>query len=67
MLKDPVCGKRLNHNKAHILIEYNGVQYALCCPKCQSEFEHSPQTYAKPELGEKVKKIAHPPHRRPQS
>lgn len=59
MLKDPVCGKRLNHNKAHILIEYNGVQYALCCPKCQSEYEHSPQTYAKPELGEKVKKIAH--------
>ena len=56
MLKDPVCGKRMNRNKAHITIEYKGVAYFLCCPQCQSEFERKPQAYAQPELGQKVKK-----------
>ena len=56
MLKDPVCGKRMNRNKAHIVIEYEGVNYFLCCPQCQSEFERTPQAYAQPELGQKVKK-----------
>ena len=56
MLKDPVCGKRMNRSKAHIVIEYEGVAYFLCCPQCQSEFERKPQVYAQPELGQKVKK-----------
>ncbi|MBF8286132.1 MAG: YHS domain, partial [Anaerolineales bacterium] len=25
MFKDPVCGKRINRGKAHIVIEYKGV------------------------------------------
>lgn len=56
MLKDPVCGKRMNRNKAHIAIEYKGVIYYLCCPRCQAEFESMPPVYAQPELGVKVKK-----------
>ena len=55
MLKDPVCGKRMNHGKAHIVIEYEGVAYYICCPKCQAEFERSPQRYARPEWGRKIK------------
>ena len=63
MISDPVCGKRLNRGKAHIVIAYEGVDYFLCCPRCQAEFERSPQAYAKPELGEKAKKIGRQPHR----
>lgn len=66
MHRDPVCEKRINRGKAHAVIEYEGVAYFLCCPRCQAEFERAPATYARPELGEKVKKAARQPYRRPQ-
>jgi YHS domain-containing protein len=44
---DPVCGKRLNRNKAHIEIEYRGQQFLLCCPRCQAEFELNPAKYVR--------------------
>ncbi|NIN34176.1 MAG: TRASH domain-containing protein, partial [Gammaproteobacteria bacterium] len=47
-----------------ITIEHERVIYYLCCPLCQTEFERAPATYAKPELGEKVKKRVRRPHRR---
>lgn len=62
MLKDPVCGKHINRNKAHIAIEYEHVAYFLCCPQCQAEFEHTPEKYARPEQGEKVKHPNHQPY-----
>jgi YHS domain-containing protein len=37
--RDPVCGQRVNRNKAHIVLEYKGREYPLCCPVCQSEVE----------------------------
>jgi YHS domain-containing protein len=45
VIKDPVCGKRINRNKAHITIEYEQEKYYLCCPLCQSEFEKDPRKY----------------------
>lgn len=42
---DPVCGKRINANKAHIKIVYEGKIYYLCCPVCQREFEQNPEKY----------------------
>lgn len=45
--KDPVCGRRVNRNKAHILIEYQGEAFPLCCPVCQSEFEKHPEKYVR--------------------
>lgn len=63
MLKDPVCGKRMNRGKAHIIIEYEGVAYSLCCAKCQAEFESAPKRYAQPELGARVKNKKRLPHR----
>ncbi len=45
IFRDPVCGKKVNKNKAHIIITYQGREYALCCPKCQSEFEKAPEKY----------------------
>jgi len=43
--RDPVCGQRVNRNKAHIIIMYKNREYPLCCPKCQSEFEKTPEKY----------------------
>jgi YHS domain-containing protein len=63
LFKDPVCGKRIQRGKAHIVIEYEGVNYFLCCPRCQMEFEHNMKLYARPELGEKAKKLTQVPHR----
>ncbi len=45
IVKDPVCGRKMSKNKAFIIIQYQGEQYYLCCPKCQSEFEKTPQKF----------------------
>lgn len=55
MVKDPVCGKRINRGRAHAVVEYQHVAYFLCCPLCQAQFESAPQVYAKPGLGKKTK------------
>ena len=56
VITDPVCGKRINRGKAHIVIEHEGVAYALCCPLCQAEFERAPEAYARPAMGGKVRR-----------
>jgi len=47
MDRDPVCGKKMNRNKAHISMEYKGKTFYLCCPVCQREFEKAPEKYVK--------------------
>ncbi|NOY57678.1 MAG: YHS domain-containing protein [Calditrichaeota bacterium] len=37
----------MNPNKAHVVIHYEGVDYYLCCPLCQKEFERNPDKYLK--------------------
>jgi len=64
LIKDPVCGRRLQRGRAHIVIEYAGVNYFLCCPRCQTEFEHNLKLYARLELGEKAKKLKKVSHHR---
>lgn len=44
-LRDPVCGKKINRNKAHAIIKYEGYDIYLCCPRCQAEFESDPKKY----------------------
>ena len=44
--RDPVCGKRITRNGAHIVIEYRNGLYYLCCPVCQAAFERHPERYA---------------------
>lgn len=46
-LRDPVCGKKINPNKAYAKIKYEKETYYLCCPLCQSEFESDPRKFAK--------------------
>jgi metallo-beta-lactamase family protein len=50
----------------HLLGSAIGIAYFLCCPQRQSEFERKPKTYARPEVGEKVKKGKRRQHRQPQ-
>ena len=52
--RDPVCSKKINRQKAQILIKHKGYGYFLCCPLCQSEFEQNPDKYAKPEYAFKI-------------
>lgn len=54
MIVDPVCGKRINRGKAHVVVEHEGVAYSLCCPLCQKEFEREPKAYARPEAGQRL-------------
>jgi YHS domain-containing protein len=46
MDKDPVCGKKMNRNKAHVVLKYDEKKYYLCCPLCQAEFEKDPKKYS---------------------
>ena len=55
MLTDPVCGKRIKRQRAHVAIDYQNVTYYLCCPRCQTDFERAPDKFARPEMGEKTK------------
>jgi len=42
---DPVCGKKINANKAYAKVNYERKLYYLCCPLCQSEFLKDPLKY----------------------
>lgn len=44
-IHDPVCGKKINANKAYAKVKYEKQFYYLCCPLCQSEFEKNPLNY----------------------
>jgi YHS domain-containing protein len=39
------CDMRMNSNKAHLTIRYEGHRYLVCCPLCQAEFEKDPSKY----------------------
>ena len=52
--RDPVCGKKINRQRAKILIKHKGYGYFLCCPLCQREFEQNPDKYANHEFAYKI-------------
>jgi YHS domain-containing protein len=45
ILCDPVCGKKMNPNKAYVKVKYGKETYFLCCSLCQAEFEKDPKKY----------------------
>lgn len=55
--RDPVCGKRMNRNKAHITIRFENQDYLLCCPLCQTEFERHPEKYARQDGGQRSRGV----------
>jgi len=56
MKRDPVCGKKINRVKAYAVVDYQKVQYYLCCPVCQTQFEAQPKRFARPEFGTQMRK-----------
>lgn len=44
-LRDPVCGKKINPNKAYAKVKIDKEIYYLCCPICQCEFENDPKKF----------------------
>lgn len=58
MLVDPVCGKRIRRERAHIAIDYQHITYYLCCPNCQADFERAPELFARPQWGERTRRMA---------
>lgn len=57
MLMDPVCGKRIKRQRAHIAIDFEGTTYFLCCPRCQTDFEREPKKFARHKVGEKTNTV----------
>lgn len=45
--RDPVCGKKMNRNKAYAVVRHRNREYLLCCARCQSEFESNPELYCR--------------------
>lgn len=45
ILRDPVCGKKMNPNKAYAKVKVGKDTFYLCCPVCQSEFENDPEKF----------------------
>lgn len=45
-VKDPVCGMKVDTDKASGSSEYRGETYYFCCPECKQKFDESPQRYA---------------------
>jgi len=49
MVKDPVCGMRVDPEKAPAKSEYKGKTYYFCAPGCKAAFEKDPEKYLKGE------------------
>ena len=45
ILRDPVCMRRMNKNKAYAKVKFENGVYYLCCPRCQSDFMQDPKKY----------------------
>jgi len=45
IVKDPVCGKQVDHNKAPAS-SYQGQKYSFCGQDCKNKFDHQPERYA---------------------
>ena len=43
--KDPVCGMRVDPNKAAATVEHEGRKYFFCSKRCGERFEKDPQTF----------------------
>lgn len=42
---DPVCGKSIEPETAHVAIAFRGSLYYACCPLCAMAFEREPGRY----------------------
>ena len=47
MMKDPVCGMKVDVKSAPAISAYEGVTYAFCSPHCKQQFDQQPEQYAR--------------------
>ena len=47
MTNDPVCGAKVNENKAPATTTYQDERYVFCGQECKDKFDKEPQLYAK--------------------
>ncbi|HYL73971.1 MAG TPA: YHS domain-containing protein [Bryobacteraceae bacterium] len=47
MPHDPVCGAKVNENKAPAASIYQGERYVSCGQECKDKFDKNPQQYTK--------------------
>jgi len=47
MIRDPVCGMMVDEKTAKFRSEYGGRTYYFCSPFCKTEFDKSPERYAR--------------------
>ena len=47
MSNDPVCGARVNENKAPATSTYEGERYVFCGQECKDKFDQNPKMYAR--------------------
>ncbi len=43
---DPVCGMKVDEQKAAAQSTYEGKAYYFCCAGCKGKFDQNPQQYA---------------------
>jgi P-type Cu+ transporter len=46
MIKDPVCGKQVDPDKAPATSSHNGQKYSFCGQECKNKFDQQPERYA---------------------
>jgi len=55
MQTDPVCGMKVDDQKAAAKVQYQGSTYFFCSDECKRKFEQQPEQYAgkarKPQTG----------------
>ena len=44
--KDPICGMKVNLDKAEFKSTYEGKEYGFCSASCKVEFDSNPGQYA---------------------
>ena len=45
LVKDPVCGMKINPADAVATIEHDGTTYSFCSQDCADSFRESPEDY----------------------
>lgn len=49
LVKNLVCGRKVNAERSRFFTEYRGKIYQFCCAHCEGSFLKAPERYAKEE------------------
>jgi Cu+-exporting ATPase len=60
LVKDPVCGMKVNPGNAAATAEHNGRKYYFCCRPCAEKFQIDPLRYLEPKSSPEVSQAPAP-------